>query len=231
MGIVFSTMPRIARIVVPEYPHHIIQRGNRRLDVFFSDADRLSYIDLLKEACLKYGVKIWAYCLMTNHTHFIAVPEKADSLARCFSDAHVRYTRLINKREGWRGHLWQARFGSSVLDERYLLAAIRYVERNPVRAGIVNKPWDYVWSSAGWHMGKVEADPLVTGDEMLGELVGEWEGYLQHGDDARAVDMLRREAVSNRPVGEKPFIKELEKRFGCILHRQKVGRPPKKAKY
>lgn len=221
-------MPRIARIVVPEYPHHIIQRGNRRLDVFFSDDDRLIYVDLLKKACMKYGVKIWAYCLMTNHTHFIAVPEKADSLGRCFADAHVRYTRLINKREGWKGHLWQARFGSSVLDERYLLAAIRYVERNPVRAGIVNKPWEYVWSSAGWHTGKVETDPLVTGDEVLTQLVGEWGEYLQQEDDTRAVDMLRREVVSNRPVGEKSFIEKLEKRFGSSLLRQKVGRPPKK---
>ncbi len=221
-------MPRIARIVVPEYPHHIIQRGNRRLDVFFSDDDRLIYVDMLKKACMKYGVKIWAYCLMTNHTHFIAVPEKADSLGRCFADVHVRYTRLINKREGWKGHLWQARFGSSVLDERYLLAAIRYVERNPVRAGIVNKPWEYVWSSAGWHTGKVETDPLVTGDEMLTQLVGEWGEYLQQEDDTRAVDMLRREVVSNRPVGEKSFIEKLEKRFGSSLLRQKVGRPPKK---
>ena len=85
-------MPRIARIVAPGYPHHIVQRGNRRLDVFFSDEDHLAYIEFLKKACQKYGVQIWAYCLMTNHAHFIAVPKKADSLAKCFSDAHVRYT-------------------------------------------------------------------------------------------------------------------------------------------
>ena len=84
---------------------------------------------------------------MTNHAHFIAVPEKADSLARCFSDVHVRYTRMINKRQEWKGHLWQARFGSNVLDENYLLAAVRYVERNPVRAGMVKNAWEYPWSS------------------------------------------------------------------------------------
>ena len=116
------------------YPHHVVQRGNRRLDVFFSDEDHLAYIEFLRKACLKYDVQIWAYCLMTNHTHFIAVPKKTDSLAKCFSDAHVRYTRMTNKRENWKGHLWQVRFGSSVLDEEYLLAAARYVEKNPVRA-------------------------------------------------------------------------------------------------
>jgi len=118
-------MPRIARIVAPGYPHHVVQRGNRSLDVFFSDEDHLSYIEFLRKACQKYGVRIWAYCLMTNHAHFIAVPKTADSLARCFSDAHVRYTRMINKRENWKGHLWQARFGSSVLDEEYICGMLK----------------------------------------------------------------------------------------------------------
>ncbi len=160
-------MARIARVVVPGYPHHIIQRGNRRMDVFFSDDDYLTYITLLKNATHRYGVAIWAYCLMTNHAHFIAVPRKADSLARCFADAHVKYTRMINKRQGWKGHLWQARFGSNVLDENYLRAAVRYVERNPVRAGIVDKAWEYRWSSAAWHTGKAKVDELVR--EIIGD--------------------------------------------------------------
>ena len=223
-------MPRIARIVVPGYPHHIVQRGNRRLDVFFSDEDHMAYIELLKKACRKFGVQIWAYCLMTNHAHFIAVPKKADSLARCFSDAHVRYTRQINKREGWKGHLWQARFGSSVLDEEYLIAAVRYVERNPLRAGLAAKPWEYAWSSAAWHMGKAVDDPLVTGDEILRELIVDWGKYLRQEGDAEAIDVLRREVVVSRPAGAKTFIKRLEKRCGCVLLRQKAGRPPKAAK-
>jgi putative transposase len=221
-------MPRIARIVVPGYPHHIVQRGNRRLDVFFSDEDHLAYIEFLKKSCRKYGVQIWAYCLMTNHAHFIAVPKKADSLARCFSDAHVRDTRMINKREGWKGHLWQARFGSSVLDEEYLIAAVRYVERNPLRAGLAAKPWEYGWSSAALHMRKVESDPLVSGDGMLRELIGDWGKYLRKEGDAEAIDVLRREVVVSRPAGAEPFVKRLEKRFSCTLRRQKAGRPPKK---
>ena len=223
-------MPRIARIVAPEYPHHVVQRGNRRLDVFFSDEDHLAYINFLRNACLKYGVKIWAYCLMTNHAHFIAIPKTAESLARCFADAHVRYTRMINKREGWKGHLWQARFGSSVLDEEYLIAAVRYVERNPVRAGMVAKPWEYTWSSASLHMNKTDHDPLVNGDKMLRELIGDWSKYLRQDDDPEYIDVLRREVIVSRPAGAVTFIKRLEKRLGCTLLRQKAGRPFKESK-
>ena len=222
-------MARIARIVVPQYPHHIVQRGNRRQDVFFSDEDCLYYIKLLKKACTQYGVQIWAYCLMTNHAHFIAVPGKADSLARCFADAHVRYTRQINKRQGWKGHLWQSRFGSSVLDEQYLIAAVRYVERNPVRARLTKEAGEYPWSSAGWHLGTRDSDPLVSGDGMLRELIGNWRKYLQQEDEKDTIDVIRREVCVSRPAGGESFIKKLEKRFKCGLQRQKAGRPPKKA--
>jgi putative transposase len=223
-------MPRIARIVASGHPHHVVQRGNRRLDVFFSDEDHLAYIEFLRKACLKYGVKIWAYCLMTNHAHFIAVPKSSDSLARCFSDAHVRYTRMINKRENWKGHLWQARFGSSVLDEEYLIAAVRYVEKNPVRAGMVSKPWEYRWSSAGLHLDITDKDPLVRGDKMLRELIGDWGKYLRQDDSPEYIDVLRREVIVSRPAGAETFIKRLEKRFGCTLLRQKAGRPFKDPK-
>jgi len=220
-------MARIARVVASGYPHHIIQRGNRRMDVFFSDDDYLTYIALLKKASLRYGVDIWAYCLMTNHAHFIAVPEKADSLARCFSDVHVRYTRMINKRQEWKGHLWQARFGSNVLDENYLRAAVRYVERNPVRAGIVKTAWEYPWSSAALHAGITKKDELVSGDEMLRQMIGNWKKYLRQAEEEAFVGMIRKEGMVSRPIGEAGFIKKLEKRFQCRLQRQRRGRPKK----
>ena len=220
-------MARIARVVASGYPHHIIQRGNRRMDVFFSDDDYLTYIALLKKASLRYDVDIWAYCLLANHAHFIAVPEKADSLARCFSDVHVRYTRMINKRQEWKGHLWQARFGSNVLDENYLRAAVRYVERNPVRAGIVKTAWEYPWSSAALHAGITKKDELVSGDEMLRQMIGNWKKYLRQAEEEAFVGMIRKEGMVSRPIGEAGFIKKLEKRFQCRLQRQKRGRPQK----
>ena len=107
-------MARIARIVVPEYPHHITQRGNRRQATFFCDDDYRQYIDLMAEWCSRCGVDIWAYCLMPNHTHLIAVPQTEDGMRKAIGEAHRRYARMINFREGWRGYLWQGRFHSFV---------------------------------------------------------------------------------------------------------------------
>ena len=221
-------MARLARLVVPGLPHHVVQRGNRRLDVFFTDEDRTTYLALLRAACQRAGVQIWAYCLMRNHVHLIAVPAGEDSLARCFSDAHVRYTRRINFREGWRGHLWQARFGSSVLDERYLLAAVRYVERNPVKAGIMRVPWHYRWSSAAWHVGHVDSDPLVRGDELLRGLVSDWKAYLSREEEGVTERKIEQEAQVSRPLGSEEFLRTLEHRFGHSFARGKPGRPQRR---
>ena len=120
-------MPRIARVVAPGMPHHITQRGNRRLQTFFSDNDYRTYIDLMKEWCDTRGVEIWAYCLMPNHVHMIAIPETRESLKLAIGEAHRRYSRMINFREGWKGHLWQGRFASYVMDEKYLLACARAI--------------------------------------------------------------------------------------------------------
>ena len=220
-------MARLPRIVVPRYPHHIVQRGNRRLDVFFTDEDRQTYLYHVGNACNRYGVAIWAYCLMSNHVHFVAVPLKTDSLARCFSEAHVRYTRRINNREGWKGHLWQARFGSSVLDENYLIAAVRYVERNPVRAGIVKEAWEYPWSSAAFHAGTATEAGILSSDNMLQELIGDWKAYLNEKDANDFMKSVRRESFVNRPLGDAKFIKVLEEQFRLRLSRGKAGRPAK----
>ena len=129
-------MARIARVVAPGLPHHITQWGNRRQQTFFTDDDYQQYVALLSSSCRRSGVEIWAYCLMPNHVHLIAVPQEPDSLRAAIGEAHRRYTRMINFRQGWRGHLWQERFASFVMDEQYLLATARYVETNPVKAGL-----------------------------------------------------------------------------------------------
>ena len=124
---IFS-MARMARAVVPGIPHHVTQRGNRRQQTFFNNEDYQSYLELMSEWCMKFQVETWAYYLMLNHIHLIIVPETKDSLNQAIGEAHRRYTRRINFREGWRGHLWQGRFSSFIMDERYLLACTRYVE-------------------------------------------------------------------------------------------------------
>src|SRR3990172_2582361 len=139
-------MARIARVTAPGYPHHITQRGNRRQQTYFDDKDYKVYIDLMSEWCKKCKVEVWAYCLMPNHVHMIAVPETEEGLRNAIGEAHRRYTRHINFREGWRGHLWQGRFGSFPMDEKYLLTAARYIELNPVKAGLARSPEEYPWS-------------------------------------------------------------------------------------
>jgi putative transposase len=113
-------VPRIARVVIPGLPHHVIQRGNRRHLVFFSDEDKSLYLKILKTQAENKGIQFWAYCLMANHVHFIAVPIFPDSLSRDIGEIHRRYTSLINIRENWKGYLWQGRFLSYPRDDAYL---------------------------------------------------------------------------------------------------------------
>lgn len=148
-------MPRIGRIVVPDLAHHVTQRGNYQQNVFEKETDYKQYCHWMSKYAELYGLDILAFCLMTNHVHFIVVPQQEDSLARAFSTVHMRYAQYMNKKREVRGHLWQGRFYSCILDEAHLYCAIRYVERNPVRAKMVRDPWDYFWSSAQWHVGIV----------------------------------------------------------------------------
>ena len=122
MGFTLIPMARLARVVVEGLPHHVTQRGNRRQRVFFDDTDFAAYRALLAEGCASAGVEVWAYCLMPNHVHLILVPGEAGALRAALAEAHRRYSRRINFREGWRGYLWQGRFASAPMDEDHLLA-------------------------------------------------------------------------------------------------------------
>ena len=215
-------MARIARIVVPGYPHHITQRGNRRQETFFSDEDYRHYSDLMAEWCGRCGVAIWAYCLMPNHTHLIAVPPAENSLRTAIGEAHRRYARMINFREGWRGYLWQGRFFSFVMDERYLLAAVRYIELNPVRARLVSDPAAYPWSSARAHM-EGRDDNLVSVSPLLG-MIPEWKEFLGEAlESPEEYRELRQHERTGRPLGGELFIDKLEELLRRQLRRRKPG--------
>lgn len=219
-------MARIARVVAPGFPHHVTQRGNRRQQTFFHDGDYQAYLDLMSGWCARCGVKVWAYCLMPNHVHLIAVPESEDGLRLAIGEAHRRYTRFINFREGWRGHLWQGRFASYVVDERYLLACTRYVEMNPVRAGLVTKPEEWLWSSASAHMSGND-DKLVKAAPLLQIIGGTWEDFLHVTVRDEEIREMRMHEQTGRPLGSVSFVEDVEQVLGRLLKPKKAGRKPK----
>jgi putative transposase len=163
---------------------------------------------------------------MPNHVHLIAVPHTADGLRRVIGEVHRRYTRMVNFREGWRGHLWQGRFASFVLDERYLLTAARYVELNPVRARLINAPSRYPWSSAAAHV-RGRDDTLVKVRPLL-KLARNWRAFLARVVREEDIKLLRSHENTGRPLGDEAFLATLEKYLGRILRRQKPG-PKEKA--
>lgn len=221
-------MARMARVVVPGTPHHITQRGNRQQKVFFSDSDYQHYLDLVIAGCEKAGVAIWAYCLMPNHIHMIAVPPEKDSLRAGIADAHRRYARRINARESLTGHLWQDRFASFPMDERYLIAAARYIEQNPVRANMVKQAGDYRWSSATAHLTGKD-DGLVRSKPLL-DIVGgaeAWRDLLTGGVEEAELKALRQHETTGRPLGNPDFMALLEKTTGRKLIPGKRGPKPK----
>jgi len=220
-------MARIARIVAPGMPHHITQRGNRRLQTFFSDKDYIAYMDLIKEWCDARGVEIWSYCLMPNHVHLIAVPETKESLMLAIGEAHRRYSRMINFREGWKGHLWQGRFASYVLDEIHLLACARYIEMNPVRAKLVKDPTHWTWSSAFAHTNGGE-DTLAKTQSLIQLVNKDWTQFLSESITTKMRSRLQKHERTGRPAGNIQFIEKLEKSLGVTLKLKKPGRKPKK---
>ncbi len=170
-------MPRTARQIVPDMPHHIVQRGNRRQDVFFEAEDFRYYLFLLRKQANHGDFSVHGYCLMPNHIHLIVTPHKETGL-RGIGEVHRLYTRYINKKKGWQGYLWQGRFNSYPMDSAYCYDALRYVELNPVAAGICAHPAEYRWSSAKQRLGK-SADYGVAPCPHLA--VTDWETYWQEG--------------------------------------------------
>jgi putative transposase len=193
------------------------------MDVFFSDADRAEYLKELSEQGRRFGVEYIAWCLMTNHVHLVAVPEEEKSLSLGVGEAHRKYTRYVNFREGWRGYLFQGRFHSFPLEGSYLLAAVRYVLRNPVRAGLVRKPWDYRWSSAKWFVGERKGDPLAVPSHMLADIVDRRAFLLQEED---SLAEFRKHARTGRPLGSESFLTQLEQSTGRALRLKRPGPQP-----
>lgn len=219
-------MPRIARAVAVGFPHHITQRGNYRQTVYETDDDYLLYLDWLKDYSRKYSLKIWAYCLMNNHVHFVVVPKEQDSMAKTFNMLHMRYSQYMNRKHKAAGHLWQGRFYSCVLDERHLYACVRYVENNPDRARLVKKAELYKWSSARSHV-LGEKDEVLSGDCYLEREIKDWSEYLREKDDKEALNSIWKNTRTGRPCGDEAFNRKIEKLTDRKLVALPHGRPRK----
>ncbi len=219
-------MARMKRVVVPRYPHHVVQRGVRSMDIFYHDDDRREYLHLLDQQSKRFGMACISYCLMTNHVHLIVLPSEINSLARAIGEAHRLYTRMINFRKKVRGYLFQGRFSSCpVQTGEYLYAAVRYVERNPVRAKMVKHPWDYHWSSAAFHVGVNQNDPLVVKSPLLAD-INDWKGFLS--TDSDLYSEVKQKSRTGRPCGRDNFYTTVEKITGKDLRPKLPGRPRNK---
>jgi len=191
------------------------------METFFCDEDYQTYLALMADWCSKFHVVIWAYCLMPNHIHLIAVPETEEGLRRAIGEAHRRYSVMINRRQRWTGHLWQGRFSSFPMDENYLLAAAKYMEMNPVRAKLSPDPYSWRWSSAKAHA-EGKDDSLVMVSPLL-DIVGDWKLFLSDVD-TEVADKIRRHERTGRALGAESFLESLEKSLMRIIKPQKAGR-------
>jgi putative transposase len=202
-------MPRIARVVVPGIPHHVTQRGNRRLQTFFTDEDYAAYRDLIATGCRQARVQVLAWSIMPNHAHLVLVPPGEDGLRQALGEAHRTYAGMINQRHGWRGHLWQARFNSCPMDETHLIAAVRYVELNPVRARLATVPEAWPWSSARAHISR-QPDGVTAPLPPPLDAIPSWPAFLAEGLPDEVAMRLRDHQQSGRPLGSDGFVADVE---------------------
>jgi len=222
-------MPRIARICAINYPHHVTQRGNNRETAFFEDEDREFYLKILSKYSHQWAFEIWAYCLMPNHVHILAVPKKQESLAKGIGSTNLVYTQYINRKYKRSGRLWQNRFFSTIIEkEFYLWAVARYIELNPVRANFVERAEDYMWSSARVHVSGIKDDILSVGGWLEERELNAYREFLKV--EGREIEASIRKATSTgRPLGSGRFIKKLERILERNILPKKAGRPKKKS--
>ena len=219
-------MARLPRVVIPGIPHHVTQRGNGRQRTFFEEADYALYLDLLAQAAERAHAEIWAYCLMPNHVHVVLTPSDEDGLWRTFGELHRRYTGYINARRRKTGHLWQGRYGSVAMDEGHLIAALRYVALNPVRARRVARAGDWRWSSTGALLAGQD-DTVVRVAPALSR-VGDFAAFLDEDfDEAATYGPLRKAELVGRPVGTSAWLTAMEARTGLTLAPGKRGPKPR----
>lgn len=220
-------MARLARFVLPGTPHHVTQRGNGRQQTFFTQDDYAAYRDLLAEHCAANDVAVWSWVLMPNHVHLILVPEHVDALRAALSKVHRAYAGRIHSREKRTGHFWQGRFGCVAMDEPHLLAALRYVAMNPVRARLSKRAQDWRWSSVHALLDPNKDDGVTDTGPVL-ERVPDFAALLRSAEDEDLTKALRQSESTGRPLGSSEFLDRVEAILGRDPKPGKRGRKPSK---
>jgi putative transposase len=210
-------MPRIARVIIENYPHHITQRGSNREKIFLDDKDKNYFIKTLFEYCKLFKIELWAFCLMENHFHLLMVPQVTQSLGQCLHGLTFRYAQYFNNKYKHIGRLWQNRYFSCPVDkDEYLVGVLRYVEENPVRAGLAGSASEWPWSSVtktGFTNLPKWVQELCNKSPNLGYITGS------------KLSEIRRSTTSGRPLGNVKFYEHLEKKLERQLKPKKSGRP------
>ena len=227
-------MPRPARLNLPGIPQHVTQRGNNRQACFFSADDYRLYLDLLSAACHKHDCALHAYVLMTNHVHLLLTPGNPDSVSRVVRDLGRDYVRTINRNHRRSGTLWEGRFKSSLVDAaHYCLACYRYIELNPVRAGMVRHPGDYPWSSFRCNT-TGEPGGLITPHVCWLQLGARdadrraaYSGLFRDALDQHLIKHIRYSLDKGLPTGNDRFRREIEQALAVKLGNGRRGRPRK----
>jgi putative transposase len=220
-------MPRRARIVVPYHLYHVTQRGNYRQNIFQEDQDRVVYLKYIQEKSVLYGVDIYAYCLIDNHVHFLVKPHDPTALANMFRTVHMKYSHYFNRINHQKGHLWQGRYYSCLVNGRHIIKVFRYVENNPVRAGMVDKAWEYTWSSARAHLGKeYKIICLANVSEYID--LKSWKSYLSKGQSEQSLTRMRDITRKGLMLASHDFVVKMEQRLAINIIPNRRGRPNRK---
>jgi REP-associated tyrosine transposase len=228
-------MGRLPRAIDDGLVYHAFNQGNNRGDVFADDADHVAFLQAIADANKRYPFRLFGYCLMTNHFHLLLRPERGQSISRILQSLTVTHTWRYRKRHGTSGHVWQGRFKSPVIqNDAHLLVVLRFIEANPLRAGMAADLADYRWSSFPHH-GLGHADPLVSGfpewDE-LGRTEAQrrrrWRSKVRGVQDEGELAAVRTSLRSGRPFGTDDWTGRMAKRLKIDLNPRPRGRPPKK---
>ncbi len=213
-------MPGRPRLIAPNFPHHVVARSNRGVTIFHNNEDFLRFLAIMAALKKRRELKLWAFCLMSNHVHLLIVPENREDMIKYMQGLLVTYTQFYNHKYQTEGQLWKAKYFSSIVDqERYLWQVLRYIERNPIRAGLVKYPEEYPFSSASKNGIRSQfLDPLPLTPEQL-EIYKQWRATPEPPE---LLAFLRESAKKNWPVGDRTFCQNL----GYI--RKRPGRPNKK---